>query len=230
MRVPRVTVTSQAPDLRRLSWSDRTRQAIDSVLGADLTADSCGLSADSTALSRRFRRSTGVRRTGWPIGRVLSRRPSRAVGGDHLSTTTVAGRLQRSTRALGRAALRRARAACPKARDFLTLLRVGFAEPFRSPGTLVVSCTTVSPLPHLTLSGAVWRSAFCGTVPRVTPGGCYPPPCPVEPGPSSGSLLHAVARPAHPQPKDTGGPGVRTIQASRVTSTCTDIDDVAAPE
>jgi hypothetical protein len=29
------------------------------------------------------------------------------------------------------------------------------------------------------------RSAFCGTVPRVTPGGRYPPPCPVEPGPSS---------------------------------------------
>ncbi len=30
------------------------------------------------------------------------------------------------------------------------------------------------------------RSAFCGTVPRVTPGGCWPPPCPVEPGRSSG--------------------------------------------
>src|SRR5699024_9842342 len=30
----------------------------------------------------------------------------------------------------------------------LTLLRVGFAEPSRSPGTLVVSYTTVSPLPH----------------------------------------------------------------------------------
>jgi hypothetical protein len=47
--------------------------------------------------------------------------------GDHPSTTTVAGRLQRSTRALGRAALERARARCPKAPDFLTLLRVGFA-------------------------------------------------------------------------------------------------------
>jgi len=30
-----------------------------------------------------------------------------------------------------------------------------------------------------------WRSVFCGTFPRVTPGGCCPPPCPVEPGPSS---------------------------------------------
>ncbi len=29
------------------------------------------------------------------------------------------------------------------------------------------------------------RSVFCGTVPRVTPGRCYRPPCPAEPGPSS---------------------------------------------
>src|SRR3954470_11235255 len=29
------------------------------------------------------------------------------------------------------------------------------------------------------------RSVLCGTVPRVTPGGCWPPPCPVEPGRSS---------------------------------------------
>jgi hypothetical protein len=42
---------------------------------------------------------------------------------------------------------RRTRARCPQAPDFLTLLQVGFAEPTRSPGPLVVSCTTVSPLP-----------------------------------------------------------------------------------
>ncbi len=29
------------------------------------------------------------------------------------------------------------------------------------------------------------RFVFCGTVPRVAPGGCYPPPCHVEPGLSS---------------------------------------------
>lgn len=29
------------------------------------------------------------------------------------------------------------------------------------------------------------RSALCGTVSRIAPGGCYPPPCPVEPGRSS---------------------------------------------
>ena len=40
---------------------------------------------------------------------------------------------------------------------------------------------------RFTLTGLrrVRRSVFCGTFPRVTPGGCYPPPCPVEPGPSS---------------------------------------------
>lgn len=44
---------------------------------------------------------------------------------------------------------------------------------------LVVSYTTLSPLP---LSR---RFAFCGTVPRVAPGGRYPPPRPVESGLSS---------------------------------------------
>ena len=32
------------------------------------------------------------------------------------------------------------------------------------------------------------RSVFCGTVPRVTPGGRYPPPCSVESGLSSATL------------------------------------------
>ena len=73
-----------------------------------------------------------------------------------------------------------------------TLLRAGFAEPTRSPGPLVVSCTTVSPLPDR--PEPVRRSAFCGTFPRVAPGGCCPPPCPVEPGPSSTYDANAVHR------------------------------------
>jgi hypothetical protein len=60
------------------------------------------------------------------------------------------------------------------------------------------------------------RSVFCGTVPRVTPGRRYRPPCPVEPGPSSpGHDWHALARPpgrlalslrigAHPARKAVG--------------------------
>ena len=46
------------------------------------------------------------------------------------------------------------------------------------------------------------RSVLCGTVPRVTPGGCYPPPCPVEPGLSSADVSaetpDATVRPARP--------------------------------
>lgn len=39
------------------------------------------------------------------------------------------------------------------------------------------------------------RSALCGTVPRVTPGRRYRPPCPVEPGPSSASPRRDPTRP-----------------------------------
>ena len=44
---------------------------------------------------------------------------------------------------------------------------------------------------RFTLTGLrrVRRSVLCGTFPRVTPGGCYPPPCPVEPGLSSAPYL-----------------------------------------
>ncbi len=45
----------------------------------------------------------------------------------------------------------------------------------------------------LTPALARGRSVFCGTIPRVTPGRRYRPPCPVEPGPSSPDL-----RPARP--------------------------------
>jgi len=65
----------------------------------------------------------------------------------------------------------------------LDLLLVGFTEPVRSPGPLVVSYTTLSPSPRPPKRSR--RSAFCGTVPRVAPGGCWPPPRPVEPGLSS---------------------------------------------
>jgi hypothetical protein len=65
--------------------------------------------------------------------------------GDHPSRRTVAGTLVRSTRRLGRAALEHLRAETPEGNGFSTLLRVGFAEPSRSPGALVVSYTTVSP-------------------------------------------------------------------------------------
>ncbi len=54
------------------------------------------------------------------------------------------------------------------------------------------------------------RSVLCGTVPRVTPGRCYRPPCPVEPGPSSPGRASTSrrGRPAgSPSLKDRRGSG-----------------------
>src|SRR5262249_9200299 len=74
--------------------------------------------------------------------------PARA-GGGHPSRPAVADRFQRPTRRLGRAALKRLRR--PAFRPaLLALLRVGFTEPPRSPGVLVGSYPTVSPLPSHT--------------------------------------------------------------------------------
>jgi hypothetical protein len=108
--------------------------------------------------------------------------------GDHPSRTVVADGLVRSTRELGRAALERS----------LSDL---------APGG-VCRAARVTPdaggLLHrrFTLAGrrSTRRSAFCGTVPRVTPGGRYPPPCPVESGLSSAEPegSDAAARPARP--------------------------------
>jgi len=39
------------------------------------------------------------------------------------------------------------------------------------------------------------RSVFCGTIPRVTPGRRYRPPCPAEPGPSSAHRKAGMTRP-----------------------------------
>jgi hypothetical protein len=106
-----------------------------------------------------------------------------ARAGGHPSRAAVAGSLVRSTRE-HRAGHPQALAltAAFRPRFLLTLLRVGFTEPPQSPAALVVSYTTVSPLPRDIAPG---RSVFCGTFPRVTPGRRYRPPCPAEPGPSS---------------------------------------------
>ena len=71
-------------------------------------------------------------------------------------------RLQRPTRELGRAALKRS-VPC------LTLLQVGFTEPPGRPGTLVVSYTTVSPLPRLAEAsrGGLLSVALSRGSPRV---------------------------------------------------------------
>ena len=72
--------------------------------------------------------------------------PRKRSGGDHPSGHTVAGYLERPTRRLGRAALERLRSRTFRC-GLLALLRVGFTKPPRSPGMLVRSYRTVSPLP-----------------------------------------------------------------------------------
>src|SRR5690242_437977 len=78
---------------------------------------------------------------GWPVGRVLyaeAWRPSiyerRCRRPPAVYPRTRAGRPQSCARPV-------------RAPDFLTLLQVGFAEPAGSPRSLVVSYSTVSPLP-----------------------------------------------------------------------------------
>jgi hypothetical protein len=144
-----------------------------------------------------------------PVGRVLCLALPR--GGGHPSRAAVAGSLVRSTREHRAGSPQTlAQASWPKPGALLTLLQVGFTEPPQSPAALVVSYTTVSPLPPGHGRG---RSAFCGTVPRVAPGRRYRPPCPVEPGPSSPGREARRDRPADSPAKSiqaapaTGGHG-----------------------
>jgi len=76
--------------------------------------------------------------------------------------------------------------------SYLALLRVGFGQPAGRPAAGGL-------LPHLfTLTAgipaAVW---FLCHFPRVTPPGCYPARCPVEPGPSSPRSQAGSDHPAH---------------------------------
>jgi hypothetical protein len=67
---------------------------------------------------------------------------------------------------IGRAALERSRRPRLAARALLTLLRVGFTEPPQSPAALVVSYTTVSPLPRAK-RGGLFSVALSRGSPRV---------------------------------------------------------------
>jgi hypothetical protein len=117
-------------------------------------------------------------------GSVLPRRYQHGSSG-HPSTDAVADALQRPTRTLGRAALKRALSglapggvylAFPVTREAGGLLHHRF--------TLTCPATCAKP-------GADRRSVLCGTGLRVTPSGRYPPPCSAEPGRSSSHLRDA---------------------------------------
>src|SRR5579875_1121931 len=103
-----------------------------------------------------------------------------ARAGGHPSGTAVAGSLLRSTRELGRAALGRSR-------------RYRAARVTPGAGGLLHRRFTLTR--ETDLAAVPGRSVFCGTFPRVTPGRCYRPPCPVEPGPSSARPEAGAPRP-----------------------------------
>ncbi len=88
---------------------------------------------------------------------------------------------------LGRAVLTPLRGTLP----YVVLLQAGFSKHPRSPGGLVGSCPTVSPLPRL--RGGL---LFCGTVHGVAPCPVSGPPCPAELGLSSPRFRGAITSPA----------------------------------
>src|ERR1700744_2696903 len=98
-----------------------------------------------------------------PVGRVLCAR-LRGAAVIHLGLLlpTASCGLPAS---IGRAALDRSRRE-PLA-PLLTLLRVGFTEPPQSPAALVVSYTTVSPLPRRWRRGGLFSVALSRGSPRV---------------------------------------------------------------
>ena len=116
----------------------------------------------------------------------------------HPSASTVAGALVRPTRGLGRAALVRPRRSGEPNPLGLAPDGVYPAAPVaRSAGGLLHHRFTLTRT--LALPGPL-AVCLCGTFPRVTPGGCWPPPCSVESGPSSTPRLRSAAtvRPARP--------------------------------
>src|SRR6478752_6193851 len=131
---------------------------------------------------------------GWLIGRVLFTAPPHDdTVGDHPSPGAVADTLQRPTRELGRTTLERSLSGlAPGGVCLATTVS-------RRAGGLLHHRFTLTPAPES--GGGLFSVAL---IPRVTPGGRYPPPRPEEPGPSSAGCPVAVARPAHPPAKDRG--------------------------
>ncbi len=113
--------------------------------------------------------------------------PGLAPRDGHLSRSYVAAALQRSTRKLSEQPWR-----------FLSDLAPG--EVYRAGYVTAAAGGLLHHRFTLTAGRSPRRSVLCGTVSRVSPGGCYPPPCSVEPGRSSAPRparsASAVTRPS----------------------------------
>jgi hypothetical protein len=156
---------------------------------------SCGLLADWRGVQTLKPQVSGLVRMGWLIGRVLFAVPPHdGTVSDHPSPDAVADILQRPTRELGRTTLEHSLSGlAPGGVCLATTVS-------RRAGGLLHHRFTLTSAPKS--GGGLFSVAL---IPRVTPGGRYPPPCPMEPGPSSTPrsclIGDAVARPAHPPAK-----------------------------
>lgn len=190
--VRRGAVGSATGDFRR-AGRERLRRNADTrfdgspwtgrhVGGRVISSDARGRASREPAL-RMWRRGVPRRGgapppgegVGWYAG-FCSRRASRRALDGHLSRSRVATTLQRSTRG-------------PDEQPHRPLSDLAPGEVYRAdriapaPGGLLHHRFT------LTADRSLRRSVLCGTVSRVTPGGCYPPPCSAEPGRSSAPEL-----------------------------------------
>jgi len=136
-------------------------------------------------------------RMSWPVRRVLS---LHAVSPVQVATIHLRRTLPHASSGLPGSS-----GGPPSSTPCLTLLQVGFTEPHRSPGTLVVSYTTVSPLPRPARRphGAVCSLWHC---PAGHPGWVLPTTLPYgartflgrleSPTRSPGQLIRAFSVPA----------------------------------
>jgi len=118
------------------------------------------------------------RRVSWPVGRVLCTR-LRGPATIHLGLPLPTASSGLPASSGGPPSIARAGAAPLPPLDLAPGGVYRAAQVTLGAGGLLHHRFTLTPGPSRR------RFAFCGTIPRVTPGRRYRPPCPAEPGPSS---------------------------------------------
>ena len=165
-----------------------------------------------------FSQVSGLKRRSWPVGRVLS--PSGLAAGRgatiHLRPPLPAASCGLPTYSGGPPSDARAPVALtslpgPRLLDLAPggVCRAGRVAPVAG-GLLHHRFTLTGPN-----RSPCRRSVLCGTFPRVTPGGCCPPPCPAEPGPSSTHASRRTARSPGQLLRTGKGSGIGVCEARR---------------